>query len=195
MKTNIPWMLTAYGGKFYPSLPFDNKYDINDIAHALSNVCRWGGHCRVHYSVAQHSCMVYDLVRCMTKDRNVRMFALLHDASEAYISDITRPVKIGLPDYRSLEGKVMLAILDSFGLRHMTYEKSTDVIAADNMVLVTEKRDLLPRINEVWEVERQYRPAPQPIQPWTQRRAKKEFLNRFWTVYTYATPKTYPETV
>lgn len=84
---------------------------IEDIAHALSHVCRFGGHSSRHYSVAEHSLLVAEMV-----PDDMKLAALLHDASEAYISDIVSPVKRMLPDYRKLENQIELAIDEKFGL-------------------------------------------------------------------------------
>ena len=92
--------------KFDPLHMTTEDVSIEDIAHALSLLCRGGGHLKYFYSVGQHS------INCM-KEAGARGWSkrLLHDASEAYIADIIRPVKVHLPDYYKIENAVMNCIL------------------------------------------------------------------------------------
>ena len=82
------WIITYSGKKFYHLAPSAEMVDIVDIAHALSLTCRWTGHTRYHYSVAQHSWYFSYLV-----PKEFALSALLHDASEAYLGDMNRPLK------------------------------------------------------------------------------------------------------
>src|ERR1700724_2684254 len=81
------WQQTFTGRRFYPLSPRVEDVCIEDIAHALSNICRYGGHCREFYSVAQHCNMVSDWMP------EFKLEGLLHDSPEAYIGDMVRPVK------------------------------------------------------------------------------------------------------
>lgn len=85
---------------------------ILDIAHALSQIPRFGGHLPRFFSVAQHC------VNCAEITRNNKLEALLHDASEAYILDMPKPIKNRLPDYCKLENYIMCKIFDKFGLNY-----------------------------------------------------------------------------
>jgi len=85
--------------------------DINDIAHALSHTARWGGHSEAFYSVASHSIWVAEQV-----PDGYKLEALLHDATEAYIGDMPKPIKKHLPDFVGLEKKLDGAIRTKFGL-------------------------------------------------------------------------------
>jgi len=95
------WFLTASGKRFWPLDPRPEDICIEDIAHALSHICRFGGHVREPYSVAQHSVIVSMIV----KPENA-LYGLLHDAAEAYAGDMVRPLKRGMPAYRSIESAV-----------------------------------------------------------------------------------------
>lgn len=86
---------------------------IEDIAHALSNQCRFGGHLPKFYSVAQHSFLCSQIV-----SEEFKLQALLHDASEAYLLDIPRPIKQGLRNYKEIEDKLMILISEKFGFNY-----------------------------------------------------------------------------
>lgn len=91
---------------------------IEDIAHALSMQCRFGGHLPVFFSVAQHSVMV-----CNEFDEfkpELRLTALMHDATEAYLLDIPRPIKLRLANYKALENSLMVVIANKFGFKWPT---------------------------------------------------------------------------
>lgn len=109
--------------------PTVEMFDINDIAHSLSNICRFGGHIRRHYSVAQHSVMVSNLV-----PHHLALAALLHDASEAYLSDIVRPAKRLLSEYKELELKIQSVIEERFAV---TFDHE-EIHIADNKALYAE---------------------------------------------------------
>ena len=115
------FMLTYSGHKFYPWHPEESEICIDDIAHALSNICRFGGHSYRHFSVAEHSLGVEWLVRkyqsmCKggnsVKSKKVRLFALMHDAAEAYLGDISTPIKQFIPEFKIMENKIQRAIED-----------------------------------------------------------------------------------
>ena len=92
------YLSTYTGKKFYPYDPRPEQICIEDIAHGLSMLCRFAGQCRFFFSVAEHSIAVAHLLPA-----NLKLFGLLHDASEAYLADLPRPVKAGLPEYRAIE--------------------------------------------------------------------------------------------
>ena len=107
--------ITTYTGRrFDPLHPDPDAISAEDIAHALSLLCRAGGHFAHFYSVAQHSvnCAKEALARGYTK--RVALGCLLHDASEAYLSDITRPVKAHLPRYLDIEKTLQDAIYRNY---------------------------------------------------------------------------------
>lgn len=128
--------IRTYTGKFIDvfNLSLDDIC-IEDIAHALSNECRWGGHCKEFYSVAQHSMFV---VKCVS-DKN-KLAALLHDGSEAYLRDIPKPIKLRLPDYCKLEEEVMQKIATKFGF---SYPLDEEVKKVDQYALGQEWNDIV----------------------------------------------------
>lgn len=123
-ENDLAYIRTYSGGYFYPAHPELLVPRINDIAHALSRVCRYNGHLWDFYSVAQHSLLVeaYSTKAMLKENPNIEkrslkkfsMQALLHDASEAYLPDMPSPVKQFLPDFKVLEKKVMTQIFRCF---------------------------------------------------------------------------------
>lgn len=117
--------------------------DVEDIAGALSNICRFAGHLPEFYSVAQHSVLCSQIV-----SPEFAFEALMHDAAEAYCQDIPAPLKALLPDYRQIEKRTDQLIRLKFGL---PLEESSVVKYADLTMLATERRDLdiddsIPRV-------------------------------------------------
>ncbi len=109
---------------------------IEDIAHALSNLCRFGGHSRRFYSVAEHS------IRCADEieNRRNRMAALMHDASEAYLVDLPSPIKAAIPEYKKYEDQLMQVIAQKFGFK---YPLCLEVKAIDRALLMKEWNELI----------------------------------------------------
>lgn len=121
--------------------PDPEKILIEDIAWALSNIPRFGGHLSVFYSVASHSLSVFDIV-CIqspedTKENNMLLRgALLHDASEAYLMDLPSPIKNRMPEYQTVEANLMNVIADKFNF--VGFDKHPLVKAADKAALEDE---------------------------------------------------------
>lgn len=145
------WMQTATGRKFWPLDPRPDDVHLEDIARALSNVCRFGGHCRTFYSVAEHSVRVSNRAEWHARDihgpedvRNVSIAGLLHDASEAYIGDMVRPLKRqpGMDRYRAAERAIMIVTAAAFGLP-VDWLGCASVHNADEELLATEARDIM----------------------------------------------------
>ena len=113
-------MTTYSGRKFDPMQMTPGDVYIEDIAHALSLLCRGGGQLNYFYSVGQHSLNCAAEAKTRGWSERQQLARLLHDASEAYISDIIRPVKIYLSNYLEIESKIMGTILKHFGLDDLT---------------------------------------------------------------------------
>jgi len=165
------WIQTFSGRKFFPLSPNASDISLLDIAHALSNICRFTGHTKEFYSVAQH-CVLVSYI-CDSKDA---IAGLLHDASEAYLSDIARPLKHSgsFEEYRKIEKHLQSMIFQKFGL---SLEEPEGVKRADNILLATEARDLLSPLNEDWV--QSAKPLPFTITPLSPKEAKALFLDRF----------------
>lgn len=168
-QTRPGWILTSTGRQFWPLDPRPEDICIEDIASALANLCRFTGHTREFYSVAQHSVIASELVA-----PEHALAALLHDASEAYICDITRPVK-QMPEmrpYRDAEYALEMAICTRFGVNMHVPE----VVEVDNVLLLTERRDLMPAGH--WLINEAHCLTCR-ITPWGPIVAKHAFLKRF----------------
>lgn len=152
--------------------PQPHHIDIGDIAHALANLCRFGGHTREFYSVAQHSVLASRIV-----PREHALTALLHDATEAYVGDMVLPLKDLLPGYRLLEASVWRRIAAHYGLPIVL---PGCVKRADLVLLATERRDLMNEQAEPWPVLENVPTLPDTIKPWTPVNARAQFVLRFW---------------
>ena len=97
------WMCTASGVTFYPLDPRPEEIRIEDIAHSLALQCRFAGHCREFYSVAEHSVRGAQALRSIGATVAMQAAFLLHDASEAYAVDLPRPIKRMMPNYKAME--------------------------------------------------------------------------------------------
>lgn len=143
-----PGCIRTFTGKYFnPCEPNSELICIEDIAHALSMQPRFGGHLPVFYSVAQHCVQV-----CWSVWPEIRLSALLHDASEAYLIDVPRPVKDQLPNYREIEDRLMHVISWKFGFEWPMHEA---VKGADEMALRNEWEALMLGNGsiEVWDQE------------------------------------------
>lgn len=171
--------ILTYTGKYFDFInPHNNEFDIHDIAHALSNVCRFAGHTREFYSVAQHSVLVTRYVMRHAAPNDIIEFgrsALLHDAAEAYLGDITRPLKQLLPEYKVIEQRVEAALCEAFGIAlPLNIVKHADLV-----LLATEQRDLMPPHSDEWQLIAGIEPLPEVINPWYPEKAFREFM-RLW---------------
>lgn len=126
-----------------PTAPEEDLIDIRDIAHALSMVCRSGGQFPSFYSVASHSIACEREAEQRGFGRDVRLACLLHDASEAYLSDITRPVKQALSEYREIEKRLQDMIYKKYLGRDISNEERAVVSEIDDLMLYTEFHEIM----------------------------------------------------
>lgn len=168
------WILTYSGRRFWPLDPHEDDIDIVDIAHALSNACRFAGHVRRFYSVAQHSVFVSHV--CDIADE---LDGLLHDRTEAYLLDMPKPLKraAALAGYRAAEDRLEAVTAASFGVRVVM---PASVHHADRALLATERRDLMPAFDpKHYQRDELVEPLPGTIRPWSPAVARYQYLTRF----------------
>lgn len=166
------WIETRTGIHFDLVNPKLDCIDIIDIAHALSMLCRYVGHCRYFYSVAEHSIKVAQIL-----PDNLKMAGLLHDAAEAYTGDMSRPMKRLMPDIAVVEEKILSVIFEKYNVPHHLLHNA-QIKKADNILIATELRDLMSGDAVGWEMEH-IDPLPDIIKPVKHVDAKYDFLHTF----------------
>lgn len=171
----MSWINTYTGRQFWPLAPRVEDIDIVDIAHALSLQCRFTGHTREFYSVADHCLRVADHVPPADQ-----LWALLHDAPEAYLIDLARPVKNApdMADYRRAEARLMDTIAKRFSLVGLMPDS---VCEADNRMLMTEAHALM-RMHPQWLIDAPWQPYNEGVIPREPEVAKRDFMRRFYAL-------------
>jgi hypothetical protein len=171
---------TFSGTLFDPLAPDPAAIHVEDVAHALAHHCRFGGHSRAYYSVAQHSCLVADAVEAGGASAEETLWALLHDATEAYLVDLPHPLKhrssLGGP-FREAEAVLQAAVCERFGLSTIP---PPAVKRVDRAALAAERAVLMrPAPDAAWPELDGIEPLGVEIEPWPPERAKAEFLARY----------------
>jgi len=160
--------IQTYTGKLInPMDPDPSLFDIEDIAHALSHQCRFSGHTRKFYSVAQHSVIAASLA--VGAEQQFTM--LMHDAAEAYLVDVPKPIKHHLAGYDLAEATISSRLAEHFGFRWPMTPEDKEI---DHRLLFTEQRDLMNHAEWSFKGE----PFEHRISPWASDLAKSTFL---WT--------------
>lgn len=172
------WMQTVSGRQFWPLDPRPEDIVIEDIAHGLSMMCRFGGHCERFYSVAEHSVLVSENVPPQDA-----LWALLHDASEAYIADIVRPAKRFIGGYKQMEVNIMAAVCGAFDLPIV---EPPSVKRADNAILADEAAQIMGAKPKDWILPEP--PLGVRIIGLSPAGAKLAFLNRYRALTTEGQP-------
>jgi len=167
----MTWINTLSGQHFSFNDIDPDTISIEDIAGALSNLCRFTGHVQDFYSVAQHSVYVSRLV-----PPEMALEALLHDAAEAYCGDVSSPLKALLHEYQGIEYLIDMTIRFKFGLPETM---SAQVKRADLIMLATERRDFDMDDGTPWPVVEGIEPVDFMIYPLTPRQARVQFIQRF----------------
>jgi 5'-deoxynucleotidase YfbR-like HD superfamily hydrolase len=183
------WIQVHSGGAFWPLDPRLEELHIEDVAQGLSHVCRFGGQCTTFYSVAQHSVFVSELCEEFTgpeadpeRRRLNALAGLLHDAPEAFISDVPRPVKAHLPHFQEIEARLWDVCARKWGLAHAEtgaplFDEAL-VRRADDTALVTEKRQVMSRVLD-WDLDEIVAPVERTVTPVSPPEARALFLARF----------------
>ena len=170
-----PWIELITGGRFYYN---DPAWDIGAIAHSLSMLCRFSGHCKKFYSVAEHSILVSRIMEDM--GLGDPMEGLLHDATESVLADMPRPAKILLKDYKVLEKALNASMRKTFVLPEI---QTDGCHKADGIALMVEARELMPNKGENFtgmsdEVVLAAKKATYMIAGWSPENARERFMTR-----------------
>lgn len=174
------WIQTYTGRRFYPANPQPEQIDLVDIAHSLSNLTRFNGHCKRRFSVAQHCLLVSRLIQEKYQDNDLALWGLLHDASEAYICDIPGPIKKIMTEYCVLEEKIMDVIADRFQLQ-MPIPR--EIKECDKISLATELRDLMRQPKEGWTGYGNIEPIPAKIKVEKSKKVRIKFIEQFFKLW------------
>lgn len=149
--------------------PETSDFTIEDVAHGLAHTCRYAGQANGFYSVAEHSLLVSDVAT------GHELPALLHDAAEAFIGDVTRPLKQLLPEYRRIEAALERTVFARFGVKTMP----AAVKEADLRVLAAEQAQIMPPGTDSWAAEADVEPAAVVVEHLPPSEAKARFLARY----------------
>ena len=160
---------TYTGKRFSPDDPRPENLDIRDIAHSLSLLCRYNGHCQAFYSVADHSVRVSH--QCPPE---AAMWGLLHDLGEAYLGDMPRPIKTFFPDFVAFEDRLLQVAAEAFCL---PWPMPPQVRQADDLLLVTEMRDLMVPMPDISALE--IVPLMAAVVPLSPVEAEQAYLDRY----------------
>ena len=166
-----PTILLRSGAYFDFEDPGARPVSITDVAWGLSNICRFTGHTKRFYSVAEHSYHCSFLV-----PPGFELAALLHDAAEAFIGDVSRPLKLLLPEYRVIEERIERAVLPMFAL---SYPLPPEVKMADARMLLAEQAQAMGNTDS-WTELSGILAAEVDIQFWHPSLARAKFLERYY---------------
>ena len=168
------WISLLSGGQFNYNRPEESDVTLDDLASALSNICRFSGHLPAFYSVAQHLVNTSRIV-----DPRFAFDALMHDTAEAFTNDLPTPLKWALPIFKELEVKIESAMSQKFGFN---YPYPPEVKQADTEMLILEKLYVKGDKTE-WPnykgIVVDHLIDKVDLHPWQPRRAKREFLERY----------------
>ena len=168
------WIGLLSGATLHYDHPEDSDVTIDDLASALSNVCRFSGHLPVFYSVAQHLVNTSKIV-----PPEFAFDALMHDTAEAFTNDIPTPLKWTFPQFKEIESKIEAGMSKKFGF---VYPYAPEVKLADTQMLLIEKK-YIKQDDKYWPdyqgYEYEHLVDLVHLEPWQPRRAKREFLERY----------------
>lgn len=185
--TAAKFIETYTGRKFYPLYPDRAAISVIDFAHAISNQCRYSGHARDFYSVAQHSCLLATYTEKVLKRPAVECLQILtHDAPEGYLVDIARPVKQYMPEYRKWDHGINEVIREWLGVSHLPIPDYQDEL--DGRIIVDERAQLMSDSGNDWG--HRLDPLGIVIEPWEPRRAELQFLLQYaaYTAEAFGAP-------
>ena len=143
------WMQVRGGRAFWPLDPRPEEIDLDTVASALAKICRFGGHTTEFYTVAEHCVRMSYWIEQRYGNKQLALRALIHDAAEAYVGDMVRPLKHNMGTYRAVENKILGMVHYKVGLTfngHLVPE----VKEADNRILLDERERFLEDSPYLW---------------------------------------------
>ena len=164
-----PFITLANGKPFYFLNPKPSDFNIENIAHSLSMLCRFVAQSDRFYTISQHCCLVSDIL-----PDELKLEGLLHDSVESTMGDLPSALKKIMPTYKEIEFAAETAMASRFKL---VFPFPPEIKLADTQLLATEMRDFLP--GSTWETI-PTTPLKERIEPWSIERSKTEFLSRFF---------------
>lgn len=168
-----PTILLFSGSYFDFEAPETSNFTIEDVAHGLSMICRFAGQCGRFYSVAQHSVHLSEIVPPQDAYQG-----LMHDAPEAFVGDMAKPLKVMLPEYSVIEKRVEAAVFERF---KVAVPLPSTIKEADVLMLVTEQHHLMKNRDD-WEYCRGRTPLDMELPSWSPGQAKSRFLKRYYAL-------------
>lgn len=170
------WIETYTGVEFHFLNPTKDMINIVDIAHALALQCRYNGHCKAFYSVAEHCVLMSDWFQDNGADALTCFTALMHDAAEAYIGDLPRPVKQKVPEFKMIEAKIDQMVAETFGT---IYPFPKAVKDADSRILKDERFAVMRESKNVWGTDELESMGIVP-KMWDPQTAEEMFIDRYF---------------
>ena len=175
---------TYTGRKFYSLEPSAADVSVIDIAHALSNQCRYSGHTDSFYSTAQHCCILASYVENIMHGSALDCLQILiHDAAEAYLVDLARPIKQHMPEFRKWDKKIQYVVRDWLGLTDIAIPAWQDDL--DTRIIVDERAQIMADSDNDWGMGG-VSPLGVKVEPWSAKMAEQQFLFRFEAYYNGA---------
>lgn len=170
------WIQVRSGERFYPLQPSPDDVSIGDIAHSLSMQCRYNGHCIRFYSVAEHSVLLSHTV-----DPEHARWALMHDAAEAYVGDMVRPLKYEMATFMMAEENLETVIAAKFGL---SWPMPAQVKEHDTRIVVDEREQNMAFSRQPWPLLEGFLPLGVKLNCWSPAKAAAEFMSRYQQLFT-----------
>lgn len=180
MQKMKPWSQTYSGLKLYydDRLETDSQYTLEDIAHHLSQINRYGGACLFPYSVAQHSVLMATWVYTQTQDATLALDALMHDASEYAVGDLRKMLKNECPDFELIENRFDKSIRAQFHSYGVPLEQTDFVKSIDSRIVKDERAQCLMYTEDEWGSDK-LEALGLTIEPIDWLTAKREFIYTF----------------
>jgi hypothetical protein len=169
------WMETFTGKKFTFQKPTPEIICIRDIAHALALLTRYNGHTIKFYSVAEHCVLLTRYMRKKGYPTRMLMTCLLHDAAEAYIGDMPRPVKVRLPSFKRVENVIAKVISEKY---HLYWPEPKALKSVDRRALTDERAQAMPPSNNHWMAD-DLEPIGIELKFWSPAQAEAKFMGQY----------------